>query len=159
MKMSTNSFIKAIPEIDSLEFTNLTCQTCQHEMHIDPNGCITTTLPNGYILVSYLSYPIDLDGNSLIPDNEDLKEALMHYVYYRLYLAKSFMHEQNSIQEREYHLQRFQLLGTKAVGDLNMPSTSVMENIKNNRNRIVPRTEQFNSFFSKLNNSEIQSFI
>lgn len=159
IKLSTNSFIKSIPEIEGLSFINMNCNECAHEMHIDPNGCITTTIPNGHILISYLSYPVDKDGNAMLPDNEDLKEALMHYVYYRLYLAKSFMHEQNSIQEREYHLSRFQLLGTKAVGDLNMPDSTTMEQIKNNRNRIVPRTEQFNSFYSKLNNSDLQSFI
>ena len=111
-------------------------------MTIDPDGCITTTLPKGFLLISYMSYPIDKHGDAMIPDDENLKEALMHYVYYRIYLAKSFLHEQNSTQERDYHLNRFQILGIKAVGDLNSPSLGVMENIKNNRNRILDRSHQ-----------------
>jgi hypothetical protein len=95
----------------------------------------------------------------LIPDHEDLKEALMHYVYYRIYLAKTFMHEQNSNNERDYHLSRFQLLGIKAISDLNSPSLGVMENIKNYYNRIIPRENQADSFYSQLNAPELQLFI
>lgn len=142
MKVSSSSFLKAVSDIDGLDFANLKCWECRHEMSIDPDGCITTTLPNGYLLVSYLSYPVDKNGDALIPDDENLKEALMHYVYYRVYLAKSFMHEQNAIQEREYHLQRFHILGQKAVGDLNSPTLGVMENIKNDRNRLLHRAHQ-----------------
>jgi hypothetical protein len=47
MRMSTNSFIKAVSDIPGLDFKNLQCFECVHEMTIDSTGCITTTLKNG----------------------------------------------------------------------------------------------------------------
>lgn len=69
------------------------------------------------------------------------------------------MHEQSSSNERDYHLSRFQMLGNKAVSDLNSPSLGVMENIKNYYNRIIPRENQADSFYSQLNTPELQLFI
>lgn len=42
----------------------------------------------------------------------------------------------------------------KAQATLNSPDISTMENIKNQVQRLVPRSNQFDNFFSKLNNRE-----
>lgn len=133
------------------------CYDCKHEYVVDPGGCITTTLPKGYLLVSYLRNPTDSTGHLLIPDNEDLKEAIFHYVLYRYFLTRAIRKEQGSAQERDYHRMMFGMLKQKAAGALNSPSIDELENIKDHRDHLVPRGNRYNGMFSKLNQKETET--
>lgn len=121
--------------------------------------CLTSTLSDAVLAIAYLRYPTTASGDTLIPDHEDLKEAIVHYCLYRYWLAQSFLREPAAIKEREFHLLQYQTLITKAAGDLNLPTLDELENIKNMTNRLVPRTNQYDSFFMKLNNREVAQSI
>lgn len=162
LRKSTNSFIKTVTYDYSIygadstnsRAANYDCQNCTHEYHVDPDGCITTTLKEGLIWISYLAYATNHDGHLLIPDDEDLKEALVHYCLFKYWMSKSVVKEMGSIQERNWHLERFQTLKMKAAAKLNEPDSATLENMLQQHNRLLPRLNMVDSFYSKLNNRE-----
>lgn len=165
MRRSTNSFIKTVgldasiygddESTPNFNFTHkLNCPECEHEYTVDHNLCLTTTLADGFIWVSYLAHISDTKGRVLIPDDEDLKDALMHYCLYKYWLTKSSIKEEGAIRERDWHLSMYQTLKTKAAGNINMPDTDRMENIAQLTNRLVPRRHMYSGFFDKLNHRE-----
>jgi len=79
LRLTTNPFHASL----ALDKTIYSCTDCAYEFSISPNMCLTTNLLKGKILVAYLTYPTNSSGDALIPDNESLKEAILHYVLYR----------------------------------------------------------------------------
>lgn len=159
MRISNNPFLNTLTSQVSVienpeEYHKNWYDTCEHELSIEPNGCIVTTLKDGYIYLAYLTYAKDGNGSPLIPDDEDLKEALYHYCMYRYWLSKSTLKEQASHQERNFHLKQFEVLKAKAAAKLNSPSILQLESIRAQRNRLVPREERYSGHFSKLNMRE-----
>ena len=153
LRLSTNTFALAIHCGEVLP-----CVNCQHEYTVDSDMTITTTLKEGILLLSYLRYPKNEHGDILIPDDEDLKEAIFHFCMYRYFLVKDIMKEQGAAQRMQFHLERFGLLKTKAAGKLNAPTLDQMENIKDMTNRLVPRTNRYDKFFSELAKRENHNF-
>jgi len=157
MRRTNNSFLPTITTSYSI-FPQNTISFCEQEYTIDIEGCITTTAKDGYILLSYLAFTEDDQGNSLIPDNETLKEAIFHYCMYRFWMSRSTIKEQGSIQERNFHLKQFELLKRKAIAQINMPDEDQMESIKNFTNRLVPRSYRKAGAFSQLGTKENINF-
>tara|TARA_R110000851_G_scaffold256858_4_gene409348 strand:- start:612 stop:1463 length:852 start_codon:yes stop_codon:yes gene_type:complete len=127
-----------------------TTYDCDHTYAVTPDLVLTSTLREGFILVSYLAYPCDSEGYAMIPDHEDLKEALYHYCMFRYWSFKANIKEEGARAERDYHLGRYQILKAKASASLNMPDEGQMENIKNMTNRLVPNSSGFSSFFKGI---------
>lgn len=128
------------------------CADCGEEYSISPSGCITTSFRNGYVLISYLALATDEDGLPLIPDHEDLKSALYHYVMYRYWQSKQLTQEVKYWVE--WHLTRYALLKQKSRADITQPDLAGMENLKDMTNRLVPRAYRYDQFFRGLNNRE-----
>lgn len=129
------------------------CPECAYEYSISQGGIITSTLQTGILAISYKAYPTDEEGYLLIPDNEDLKEALVHYCLYRHFLRKSIYSEDASRGERDWHLRRYSVLAMKAKST-DLPDIDELENIKNFHTRIVPRTHMYDTYFTMLGNKE-----
>lgn len=134
------------------------CNTCTNSFSVTSDLTVTTTFCDGIIAVSYLGYPLDEEGCALIPDNEELKEALLHYLLYRYWMVKYNMKEEGSESRMQHYLQMWNTMSKKAAGNLNLPDVNQLENIKNNWNRLVPRTNQFQSLFLRLGNRENINF-
>lgn len=79
LRLTTNPYHNSICS----DLTITRCDNCANEFSIDPSGVITTTLDEGTLLVAYLGYPVDSDGYALIPDDENVKEAIQHFVLYK----------------------------------------------------------------------------
>lgn len=159
MLPSGNPFLKSVhctynlPEhmnATSDQYYNFT--SCEDTYHVDPDMTVTTSFKEGLLFVSYLCYAKDVDGHTLIPDEENLKEALMHYCMYSYWLSKSFLHEQASVRERDWHLRRYQTLISKAVGRIDSPTIPQLEAYRNRLSSILPESNQFEKLFSTLNN-------
>ena len=125
------------------------CNNCPHTYSLAPNNCITTSFQTGYVILSYQTYPRNEDNEILIPDNQDLKMALFHFVMYMYYMMAS---DQRSLNERQFHLTQFQIMKMKATGDLNMPTLDELENLKDQTNRMINSAYRYDEFFSTLNN-------
>jgi len=126
---------------------------CEVSYDIHPNGCITTTFKEGFLFLSYSAYATD-DGELLIPDDANLKDALFHFFMYRYHEAKAVKHTQNSANERAWHLHRYSILGRKASAQLNAPDIPTLENIKNITNRMIKTTSDYGRFFTGSNQTQ-----
>ena len=148
------------PYLDSICLDNklIYLPNCNHEYGIDENGIITTTLKEGTILISYLAYPINSNGDSMIPDDEDLKEGILHYLLYRYWMSKFSMKEDGADSRMKFHLDMWDMYSRKIAGKLNMPDLGTLENIKSMRDRLVPRTNRYQQMFLTLNAYEQSKF-
>lgn len=169
MRASTNTFMKTalfsdlafqLPQVDNQLTSSAAILNTPRvqEYTVDPNLCLTTTVPNGLIMVSYLKYAVDDCGDTLIPDSEDLKDALFHYCLYRYWMSKAIIKEESAERLRDYHLTMYATLKTKVVGDMNMPTLDEMENLRRIQARIIPSSHDYNTYFTGLNNIEIPGF-
>lgn len=153
MKLTTNPYHKSICLDDKI----INCSSCEHQFSISSSLIITTTLPSGTILVGYKGYPLDEENQILIPDDETLKEALLHYVLYRYWLSKFQMKEEGADSRMKFHLTMWATLSKKAM-NLNLPDISQLENIKAIHNRLAPRSNRFQQLFLTLNERENDSY-
>lgn len=149
MRLTSNPYHSSICLNNSLTY----CTDCLHEFSISPNLILTTTLKGGTILISYLANTVDDKGDILIPDDEAVKEALMHYVLYRYWMAKYQMKEEGSEQRMQHHLSMWNALSKKAR-NIDLPDVNQLENMKNDFNRLLPRENKFNQMFLTLGNRE-----
>ena len=140
------------------------CEDCknidtpgEHSFTIEPNGCITTSLQNGYICISYLRYPVNEEGDFLIPNNPDVIEAIKSYCLMRIFEKRFNMKEEGVGLILQYWSTKWNHLYPKSVGSLMMPSLDEYENIKNMTNRLVPVDRRYYSFFQNLNTPEYLS--
>lgn len=149
MRMSSSSMIKAIT-LEGGPYSGLyNCPDCGHEFIVDSNNCITTTAKDGFVMLSYLAYATSTDNTILIPDDEDLKEAIQHFCLFNYWMSKTMHKEEGSIRERDWHLLRFQTLATKVAGK--QVGLHNLENLKNASLRLHQQTNQFDNFFEDLN--------
>lgn len=118
---------------------------------------ITTNVLTGFILIAYLAIPSSKDGDLLIPDHQDLKEAISHYCMYRWYSARISTADYAALnhlkQEREFHLAQFQVLSLKSK-NLELPDLATLENLTNIKNRMVSVTTAFETGFNNINSAE-----
>lgn len=149
MRLATNPYHNSI----CLDEHIANCPDCKHSFTVSPSLVLTTTLKDGHILVAYLKFPTDDNGDALMPDDETLKEAIFHYVLYRYWLSKYQMKEDGADTRIKFHLNMWSTLKVKAL-NLNLPDVNEIENLKNIRNRLVPRSSRFDQLFLTLGNRE-----
>lgn len=133
------------------------CTNCKSEFKLNENNTITTTFESGVIMMAYLAYPVDSEGYAMIPDDENIKEAILYYILYRYWMRKAEMLAKGAFEQRDYYLKMWQTHSVKAT-NLNLPDIGQLENMKNQFNRLVPRTNRFDQLFLTLSNSENVSF-
>jgi hypothetical protein len=145
MLANTNDFLLSITDLDVD-----TDGYCEHSYTIDPSLCITTTLDEGTIMVSYVRYAANSAGEIILPDNEDVKDAIMHFCLYNYWMSRATALEQGAERREDRHLLLFQTLAQKATGDENMPSADQWENIKR-KNTLLPNSRAYLDSFQQLN--------
>ena len=96
--------------------------TCDDTYTISKNGVLISSIESGYICVSYLSEPYDEDGDLLIIDDSDIKNALSTYVMFKLWETRMHMHEENAINIRNMYLNEWEKLAMKIKGKINIKS-------------------------------------
>lgn len=129
------------------------CPECEEDYTITEDMILTTSMKEGFILISYLAHPSNSEGDALIPDNQDLREAIMHYCLYRFFMSKVIMNmgvDQGAERQRDFHLGLFETLNAKAAGSMNLPGIDELENMKNRQKRLVNTTSAYDSLFINL---------
>lgn len=89
---------------------------CQYEYSIDHNGKITTSFESGHICVGILTHVKDEDGNFMIPDDENLLQALAAYVTARFWEQRMHMKEQGAAQLHQMALNKAEVLMARCRG-------------------------------------------
>ena len=94
--------------------------TCDYVYTINKQGELMTNIEEGYVCISYLSEPVDENGDLLIIDDADIQNALASYVMFKLWETKMHLHEENAINVRNIYLQQWEKLARKVKGKLNI---------------------------------------
>lgn len=154
MRLTSNPFHSNICTDSTMYY----CTDCANEFSVSPSMVLTTTLDEGIIMVAYLAYATSDSGDVLIPDNESLKEALLHYALFRYWMSKMQMKEAGADKLMKFHMDMWHMHSRRASGILNKPDINQLENIMSNHNRLVPRTNKFQQMFTTLGNRENVNF-
>jgi hypothetical protein len=98
---------------------------------------------SGVIALAYLSYAQDLDGDGeyMIPDEENTKDAVVEYIRYKLAdVDCSLDYSRENVEKRAYHLMRYGHVAKRAKGALNTPTEGQLMAFENQRKKIIPST-------------------
>lgn len=124
-----------------------TMYSCDLQYTTKP-GYIMTNAPKGFVKISYYAIPTDDDSMPLIPNNENVKEALTWYIILKLLYPKKLrgVIKENDYTEMKNNWHYYKRL---AYGDSLMPSNAdEMESIKNTWLKLYPEQNDHDLFFS-----------
>ena len=153
MKLSTSIFHDQICPWKSLTV----CNDCTHNYAVSTSLNLTSSLDYGDLMVAYKGYPMNDEGDFMLPDNQDLHEAIINFVLYKVWLTKYLVKEDGAEQRMQHFLSMWNMLSKKAL-NLNLPDVGQMENIMAIWNRLVPRSNRADDGFSTLNSRENVNF-
>lgn len=120
------------------------------EVFLVQNGWFKTSFEKGEFNISYKKASFDDEGFLLIPDHESFRDALFWYISYKYFYIKSiqddkfFKFYQDAEMKYRYYINQ---AGAEAM----MPDQFVMENIKRNYLRYLPKLDTYKVFYSDLN--------
>ena len=131
--------------------------TCEHEYSLD-HPYLRTDFKTGHICIAYLSQALDERGYPMIPDEVSYIEAIKRYIVYKVKYSEFLQGIVNpqifNKLEDDWHWYCQQ-----ARGKANMPDTiDQMENLKQQRNRLIPKTQRYYGFFGNLSTGESLDF-
>lgn len=127
--------------------------TCSEEYAVD-HPYIRTSFKSGSICLAYIRQPLDERGWPMIPDNVSYTEAMKRYLVYKLKYSEFLtgkIHPNVYMKlEDDWHWYCAQ-----ARGKMNMPDTiDKMQNLLNQRKRLIPNENRYYGFFGNLNTPE-----
>lgn len=153
MYKSTSPFVKSNNCTQVLPDAN-----CRYEYVENPDGTLYTSIVSGHAVLAYKSYA-NHAGECLIPDHEDVKEAIESYVLARYFESRTLSMGDNTkyyMDMRSYYNEKFGRLAMKCKS-LNLPDIGDLENIGNQTTRLKPQSHQFDKLFSSLGYKESMS--
>lgn len=136
---------------------NLYC-ACEQEYSIDPDGCITTTMNSAYLMIAYLSHPKNEDGQFLVPDDRNYREAVTNYILMKYWEMMWNRQVDGAANRHERYRQLWELTRAKCVGNLLMPSIDGYQNLQEQITRIGPHYDQYYNGFGRLGRKENLNF-
>jgi hypothetical protein len=138
--------------LDSINFliaksplSNINNNTFTLKYAIKP-GFIMTSMPTGFLKISYDAIYTDQNGYPMIPDMISYVEAIYWYILMKLKYPEYLGGRLN--REVYYDIRRsWNFYCKQAYGEAMMPNEDEMETIKNNWNRLIPdMNANFNSY-------------
>lgn len=126
---------------------------CKHTYSVSSSGVITSNTREGELLISYKAFPRDEEGNLLIPDNEDFKEAIFNFVLHRYFLSKVNSGKRQYKEDRDYYRKEFHRAAMKSK-TMNAPDLGSIENIKNQAAGLVKPSYGYDSGFATISSKE-----
>lgn len=112
-----------------------------------------TNFEEGKVLISYYAIPTDKDGFPKIPDDVKFKEAVSAHLKWRLGFIKWIEGKLPQAVYQKLEQDRDWYIGAAQNRD-KMPGLDMMEAIKNNWLRLIPKINQHNNGFKDLGNPE-----
>lgn len=106
------------------------------------NKHLSTNIPKGVFLVTYKALSEDEEGEYLIPDLEEYKSALIHYVMYKHYDKLCNVEASNAnMTQRKWHLERYDFKKKQACAKVNEPTLNQYENLRKYRNKMITNNQ------------------
>jgi len=121
-------------------------------------GTIFTNFKDGFIEMSYKSYPLDDRGYPLIPDDLKFQRALEYYIIYKLDWKKWRLNPASPglkavLNDSE---QKYYVFAASARNKAHIPSIDKMESIKNQWLRSIPKINEHATGFKTSSAQEIR---
>lgn len=139
---NSNNGIITNPHKDGTMFSNDLQYTLK-------SGYINTTMPDGFVKISYYAIYTDNDGMPMIPDLESYKEAIYWYVTMKLMYPKKLKGE---ISQQDYYDIRnsYNYYRKQAYAEAMLPDEGDIENVLNDWNKLYPTINERDAFYSTL---------
>jgi len=150
LRLSTNTFASSVHCENSRNLTS----TCEHSYTISPDGIVTTSSKKAFIMMTYYAYPKDCDGNFLIPDVEDYKQALIDYCMMNSWQFRWELKEEGAAERYKEYQMLWSLFKAKAQASIRMPDLASADNMMNISLKLIPNTHRFSNFYQTLGNPE-----
>lgn len=130
---------------------------CGVTYSLSPNGFITTPFENGHICMAYLRHAVDEEGEYIIPDNEDLIQALANWCMSKHWEVRMNMKEEGAANMHQMYINRAQNLFQKVRGifmtksfDFNEWKGIVFKNIKWASSYTIFNKNKYDISFARL---------
>lgn len=123
--------------------------TCQQDYNIVPGNIIITSMKEGLVAISYLSDAM-LDDEVMIPDDEELIEAIKSYILKTIWESRYNIKEEGADGRFQFYALEWALKKAKVKGKYKMPTLEEMEQIKWERLRLLPKVEHISTFFQSV---------
>ena len=150
LKSSTNNFMLSVLCDNSPNFTS----SCSEEFTILPTGKIITSFKEGYIIISYMSVPLDGEGFALMPDDDELIECLRHYVMGRIWEKRWNKKEDGAGERFNYYISKWSTKKAIIRGKFKLPTEAQQINIINNSNSLLPKANRYFTGFGSFGNPD-----
>lgn len=106
----------------------------------------------GQIALAFLRNPVDEQGLPMIPDNYSYLQAVAFFVAWKYYFKQALKGRQGAMQQADILEGQWQWYCGQATQVAMMPhGIDEWENLKEQASYFIPRTQQYNSFFGRLN--------
>lgn len=128
----------------------------QHEpQYKTRNRVITTSFPEGDIIVAYKAIPVDDEGLPLLIDNSKYLKCLEQYIKCQLFTV---LFEMGKItpQVLQHAEQEYGWVAGQLAEEFKTPSVDEMQSITNMLNQIIVRKDEFYNRFERLGNKEFR---
>lgn len=121
--------------------------------YVIQGGYIKCNKEVGYLMMSYQSIPLDIDGLPLVPEDAAFQEAIYWYIVKKLYYPEW---KNGSLRDAVYYdaKRSWNYYRNQAYGNALMPNSDQMESIKNTWLRLVPQVDAHANFYATLNEKE-----
>lgn len=130
---------------------------CEITYSLSPNGYISTPFENGIICLAYLKYAKDEDDEYIIPDNEDLIQALANWCMSKHWELRMNMKEEGAFNMYNLYINKAQQLFQKTRGifitksfDFNEWKNIVFKNIKWSNSYTIFNKNKYDVQFGRL---------
>ena len=128
--------------------------TCVSDLtYVVNDHYIKTNFKTGFVRLAMVAMPVDEQGFPKIPDDIKFRQAVTHYIMYKLAFIKTLSGKMPGGLLEKIEQQKDFYMGaasTRAV----MPSVDMMESIKNNWLRLIPKINQHASGFKSVGDRE-----
>lgn len=136
-------------------FCENNCDTrCKSSLtYIVNDDYIITSFEEGYVLLSYQAIPIDEEGYPKVPDTIKFKQAVAAHISWRV---ASILADDGKLPQwryQKYEQDRDWYIAAAQTSS-QMPSIDMMESIKNNWIRLIPKINQHRDSFKSAGEAE-----
>lgn len=125
---------------------------CNHAFSVY-NGCIVTTFETGLLAIAYSGLPKDDQDRYIIPDKEPVKKAIESYLFSQYWKQRWYLNTEGAERKHKSALAEYEILSTKATGELMMPDFVDYQNLRN-LNKFVKEDSPFSTMMGALNGQE-----
>ena len=159
VRKSTNSFFNFMSGGSDNVCAEDFGDNCTDEYRILDGRTVRFNFEKGMVAISYLKYRVDdKTGYPMIPYHEVYTTAITTYCIMKYSKREFYAGREGSQSRMDKSEVDWQWYCKRASTHAKMPSVDDLENLMNQRNRLIDTTNHYNSFFGKLNKEQFKNY-